>query len=158
MFFDECEDYFSQIKAPNGDQMGFTMGGATCLVHSTRRGLFKRALEGDTIVRAVSNAGALDASANVVAAAAQPNLWKGAIGYDVTLESSQPDVFYVVAGGGPAENRPWVVLKRGAVEEIVHDKSSAKYKETLKVGMATIGRAAVGAMLPHRLLKVTITG
>lgn len=156
-FFDDTEEYFRSIKGPNGKPLGLRLGGGNILPHPHRANLFKKALEKDTVIRAVSNAGALDSGSNVVAAVSDKNLWQNTIGYTVTDESTQQDVFYVVAAG-KSGLFPWVVQQAGAPEEFVHDKNSERYKNTLKVAIAYVGDMNVAACLPHRIIKVTITG
>lgn len=156
-FFDDTNAYFRAIKGPNGKPLGLRLAGGTCLVPPTRENLFKKALELDTVIRAVSNAGVPDATANVVASVTEANMWKSAVKYTVTDESSQADYFYVIAAGKPGLH-PWVVMQGASLEEIQNDKSSDFYKRTLKVSVAEIGELNAAAALPHRILRVHITG
>jgi hypothetical protein len=156
-FFADTEEYFRGIKGPNGRPLGLTLEGGTCLIPPSRAYTFKRALTLDTVLRTISSAGALDQTANVVALESENNLWKGSIGYTVTDESSQSTVFYVRANDHGRGLYPWVIAK-GAVEEIVNDKTSQRYKDTLKVSIAEILDMNAAAALPHAICKVTITG
>jgi hypothetical protein len=155
-FFDLLNERFRSIKGPNGKPLGIKMAGGRFLVHPHDENTFKKALELDTLIRAVKNDGTLDGTSSIVAAVGQANIWAKQMSYTVTDESSQDTVFYAIAAGKPGLY-PWVV-QQGTVEEIVQDKSDAKYKETLKVSISEIGKANAAACLPHRIIKVTITG
>jgi hypothetical protein len=155
-FFDTIEQYFGTMKGPNGKSMALSMQGGTFLVPTARTSLFKKALEFDTLITNVTNAGALNGTANVVSAVPQNNIYKG-YKYRTAVELTQANVFYAIAAGKPG-NHPWVVQVGSAPEEIVHDKSSELYKRHLKVGLAYVGQANSAACLPHRIVKVTITG
>lgn len=156
-FFDSLEEYFRGIMGPNGKPLGLKLDGGNFLIPPRQAALFKRVLESDTIIRAVSSTGVVNATSSVVAAALQNNFYKGTYGYTVADESGDTDVFYAFAAGKPGLY-PFVVQQGTAVEEIVHDKTSAKYKDTLKVAVAEIGKANVSAALPHGIVRVHITG
>jgi hypothetical protein len=155
-FFKDISLHYRNIKGPNGKPLGLRMSGGTFLVNPSNEIEFKEALEQDMLIRAVDNAGKIDATANVVAAAARNNIYKGTMGYTVTDESSQVDWLYAIAAGKPGLH-PWVV-QQGQVEEIVQDKSDAKYKDTLKVSISEVGQVNAAAALPHRITRIHITG
>lgn len=156
-FFDDAEEYFSTIKGPNGKFMGLSMTGGNCLVPPHRAALFKKALELDTIIRAVDTSGGVGNASSNIAAVTQQNQWKNTVGWTKTDESTQSSIFYAVAAPKPGLF-PWVVLTDGSPEERVWDESSEKYKDHGKVAIAYIGNANVAACLPHRIRRYTITG
>lgn len=156
-FFETLSTYFRGIKGPGGKPLGLRMSGGNFLVPGAREMLFKKALENDTLIRAVSNAGVPDASSGVVAAVTQNNIHKGTMGYTVADELTEANYFYAIAAGKPGLH-PWVVQQGSAPEEIVHDESSELYKRSLQVGVAYVGQANVAAALPHRIVRVQITG
>ena len=156
-FFDTIEETFRKIKGPNGRPLGLKLAGGTALVPPHRASLFKKALENDSVIRAVSSAGALDAGASVTAAGLTNNIWKSTIGYTVADEFTSDDYVYMIAAPKPGLY-PWIAQQGSAPEEFVHDKSSEKYKATLKVGVAYVGMANVAAALPHRIIRAQITG
>lgn len=153
--FDRINDRFRSIKKPNGKPMGIKFDGGNLLIPSTRETLFESVLKEDLLIRAVSNAGVPDASANVVSAVTTSNRYKGK-SYTVADELEDQDHFYAIAAPKPGLHC-WVVQKQGAPEEIRHDKDSHKYKETLRVGVAYVGHGNAAACLPHRIIRVQIT-
>lgn len=155
--FDDLEDHFSAILGANGKPMGLSIVGGTCLVPSTRSTLFKRALTDDLIIQAVNTSGVSPASSSVVAAGVLPNRHKGTISYVRANELADQDHFYALASGADG-NHPWVVQQGSAPEEFLHDKSSERYKSTLKVAVSYVGQANAAACLPHRIVRVEITG
>lgn len=150
--FDRLEDHFSEIDGPNGKPLGLTFaGGGSLLVPSTRRTLFKKALEEDTLVQAVTNVAGTENVGGVV----MRNRYKGT-SYTVGRELTSQNYFYAFAAGKPGLY-PWVV-QQGSVEEFVHDKSSHMYKTSLQIAIAYVGPANVAAALPHNIARVEITG
>lgn len=152
-FFDAAEDHFSGIKGPNGKPLGLTMVGGSVLTPSTRANLFKNVLQFDTIVRKITNV----AGTENVAAVTQNNIYKGTVGYEVARELAEQSYFYAFAGGKPGLY-PWVIQVGGSPEEFLFDKSSEKYKNTLKVSIAYVGEMEAAACLPHGVARVQITG
>lgn len=157
-FFRNIRSYFRKLKGPNGKPLGFRMGGGNLLLPVDQEELFKETLESDTLIRAISTDGTIDKGSGVVAAVNKNNIYKGTMGYTVADELVDQDTFYAIAAGGDPANVPWVVQTQGAPEEFVHDKTSEKYKSTLKVGVAYVGKMNASACLPHRIVRVTITG
>jgi hypothetical protein len=157
-FFSAMNLKFRGVKGPNGQRLGLRLAGGNFLVTGKHENTFKQVLESDTLIRAISNAGAADATSNVVAVTQSKNIYQGnGTGYTVTDESTQDDVLYVMAAGKPGLY-PWVVQQGASVEEIICDKTSQKYKDTLKESISEIGYANAAACLPHGIIKVTITG
>jgi hypothetical protein len=156
-FFDAANDHFSSILGPNGKPLGLRMTGGNCLVPATRENLFKNTLQFDTIVRTVNNVGTIGATSNVVAGVPQNNIYKGTVGYTRADELADQDHFYALAAGRPGLY-PWIVQTAGAPEEFLFDKSSERYKNTLKVAVSYVGDMAAAACLPHGILRVRITG
>jgi hypothetical protein len=152
--WDAIADHFRSILGPNGRPLGLRFGYA--LVPSTRETLFKNALEFDTLIRNVTNAGAINGSANVVSAVTQNNRHKGTFGYTVADELADQDTFYALAAGKPGMF-PWAVQQETSPQEFIWDKSSERYMSTLKVAFSSVGRANVAAALPHCIARVTIT-
>lgn len=168
-WLDTLMPYARSIKGANGRPLGLRMGGSTCLVPPSRERLFKKALETDTLIRAVSNAGVPDADANVVAAVATNNIDFGSLKYRVIDEFTSgtnnaidnfdgDDIFYVILAGGSPALVPWVLVADGSPEERRFDVDSEFYRETSNVKVAMVGRANVGAALPQRIVRFHITG
>lgn len=154
--WDEITDHFRGIKGPNGKPLGLKFTGGYCLVPATRETLFKNALEFDTLIRNVTNAGAINGSANVVAAVNQNNRYKGTFGYTVADELADQDTFYAFASA-KSGLFPWVVQQESSPEEFMWDKSSERYKNTLKVAISYVGKLNAAAAMPHGIARVTIT-
>lgn len=152
-FFEELENYFRSLKGPNGKMLGLSALNGKFLVPSTRSVTFKRALEKDTLVKAVLN----QAGDENVAAVLDQNMYKNAMSHVVGDELTSQDYFYAFAAGRPGMY-PYVIQKSGAPEEIMHDKSSEMYKRSRKLGVAYVGRMNAAAALPHPIARVQITG
>lgn len=151
-FFKAVTDRFRSFKGPNGKPFGLNMNQGRFLVPSTRDTLFKEALTQDTLIRTVKNVAATEN----VAAVTQTNMWK-ALSYRTADELTSEDYFYAFASGKPGLY-PFVVQKNGTPEERVWDKSSEKYKNTSRVGIAYVGNVNVGAAMPYGIIRVQITG
>lgn len=149
-FFDAMVNHFAGIKGANGDSLGLQLG--SFLIPPTRRMAFKRALEPDTLIRAVTN----QAGSENVAAGVEKNVHQG-LDYVVADELKSQDYVYVMAAQ-KSGMYPWVLTTKGAPEEIRQDKEDALYKTSLRVGLAYIGEMNVGAVLPHPIVAVQITG
>lgn len=152
-FFGAVNARFRSINGPNGKPMGLRMGGGNILAPATREEIFKEALEQDTLVRVIEN----QAGSDNVAAVTKRNLWKS-IGYTIADEFLDQDHFYCIAAAGPPGLVPWVIQQGSTLEEIVNDKNSAFYKTSLEVSLAFIGKLNAQAALPHRIIRVEITG
>ena len=159
-FKDLCA-YAASVKGPNGKSLGITTSGSHILNPTSLTHEFKAYLENDTLITAISNAGVQNATANVVAAANRKNLAYGQItGHEVnefSVANGWDQVFFVVLGGNSALY-PWVALADSAPEESLFDKSSEFYKETRKVKVGYVGKANVGAAMPHKIVRYQITG
>jgi len=159
-FFRDLKMYARSIKGPNGQPMGLRADGGYILCAPAEADLFDEALKQDSVIRAISNDGAVTppaAAGTVVAGVVQSNRHKGTMGSTVADELTTADVFYVLLVGN-AECHPWIVQQGSSVEAIVHDKSSDRYKSNLKISYATIGEANSAAALPHKIVRYTITG
>jgi hypothetical protein len=160
-FLNDLKAYARSIKGPNGQPMGLRGDGAVVLCNGSREQLLDEAFKQDMLIRTVSNAGVISppgAAGTVSAAALQRNRHLGTVSYQVCdeLTSSSDSVLYVVLAGNPALY-PWVVMQEAAPEVIIQDKSDAKYKESLKISYSSHGQAKAAAMMPHRIVKYTIT-
>ncbi len=154
--WDIIDDYFGGIKAANGEPLGLSyLNGGHNLIPRTRTALFKKALEQDTLVRAVNTSGTAGATSSVVAAVTQNNIYKG-LGYTPINDFTNGDVFYAVAAPKPGCHI-WVVQQESSPEEVTFDTNSEEYKKTRKVKKSFVGRANCAAALPHRIARITIT-
>jgi hypothetical protein len=160
-FFADLYAYAVSVKGPNGKPLDVSVNGAKILNPSSLTRRFKKVLENDRIVSAISNAGVQGATSNVVAALERKNIDYGTIsGQEVkefSLANGWDAVFFVVLGGNP-ELYPWVALSDSQPEERLFDKNSEFYKNTSKVKVGYIGNANVGAAMPHRIVRYQITG
>lgn len=157
-FFEDAADYYAGVCGPNGQPMGLTLDGGSILTSLKRNQLFKRALESDTIVNSISNAGVERAAANVVAVALEQNPNKGTVKRVLAREltATSDNLFYTFGAGLPGAH-PFVVLQGSALEEMVLDKSSEHYIKTGKVAFSTVGDVNSMAGLPHTVCRWTIT-
>jgi hypothetical protein len=160
-FMDDLYTYAMSVVGPNGKPLDVTVEGSTILTPTTYTRTFKKLLEQDTLLTAVSNAGVQGASANVVAAGLRKNIDFGQVSYqecrEFNITNGWDQVFFVVLGGA-TELYPWVALTDGAPEEALFDKSSEFYKETSAVKIGYKGNANVGAAMPHRIVRYQVTG
>lgn len=154
-FFDEVSYRFSTIKGANGRPLGLKSGNVIC--PAQRENLFKNTLQFDTIVRTIDNVGTIGATSGVVAGVPQNNIYKGTIGYVRADELEDQDHFYVRAAPKPGMY-PWAIQNGGAPEQFVWDKTSERYKSTLKVALSYVGELEAAAMMPHCIIRVEITG
>lgn len=158
-FFEDAADYYAGVLGPNGQPMGLTLDGGSLLCSLKRNQLFKRALEADTVINAVTNAGVERGAANVVAAVVEGNPNKGVVKKVLAREltTTSDDYFYTFAAGLPGAH-PYVVLQGSTPEEFIHDKSSEMYKSSLKIAYSSVGDVNAGAALPHTICRWHITG
>ena len=157
-FFKAISQYFRTLKGANGRALGLRMGGGEFLLPVEFEELFKEVLESDDLVRAVSSTGGLDATSNVVAAIPRNNIYKGTFGRMVGEELADQEHFYAIAAGGDPANVPWVLMNEAAPEEIVFDKTSERWKDTGMVSIGYRGNKNSAACLPHRIVRVHVTG
>lgn len=161
-FFSDLKAYARSIKGPNGQPMGIRAQGGTIICNGSREELLDEATKQDQIIKAVSNAGVIappGSPGTVAAAVVQRNRHMGLLSYVAAdeLTSASDDYLYCILTGNP-EAHPWVVMQESAPEVIIQDKSDAKYKTSLKVSYSSHGQAKAAAMLPHRIVRYTITG
>ncbi len=162
-FWAELKKYARGIKGPNGQPMGLRATGGTVFCNGNNEDLFDEALKLDTVIRQIQADGVVAPpgaiAGDTVAAVTQANRHKGIVSYEVLdeLTSASDDVFYVELSGNP-EAHPWVVMQEAAPEVIICDESDQKYKDRLLVSYSAHGTAKAAAMLPHRIVKYTITG
>lgn len=156
-FFKDASTYYAGIKGPNGQPMGLRLSGGSVLTSLNRDQLFEEALKQDSVIRAIDNLGK-PAVTGVVAVTTQKNRFQNYITHITAneLTSTSDDYFYTLANGND-EAVPFVIMQGATPEEILHDKTSSKYKEHLKIGMAYVGAANVAAALPHRIARWHIT-
>lgn len=126
---------FRDIKAPNGKPLGLRM--THVLVPPAQEGTWKNILEQDMIIQAVGSA-----------FGAVTNRFKGTIKLIVSDELTDDSQWYPLALNKPGMF-PWIVQDQGAPEEILSDKTSALYQQTLKVGIAYVTRGNGALALPH---------
>lgn len=158
-FFEDAADRYAEVCGPNGQPMGLTLDGGSVLTSLKRNQLFKRALERDTVVNSISNAGVERADANVVAVALEPNPNKGTVTRRMAREltSASDNVFFTFGAGLPGAH-PFVVLQGASLEESILDKSSEHHTKTGKVAFSSVGELNSMAALPHVIKRWTITG
>ena len=119
---------FRAIKAPNGKPMGLKM--THVLAPAAQEETWRDILEKDLIITAVAGTGV----------AATDNRHKGTVTLVVSDELTDDLKWYTLALNKPG-SMPWILEAEPAPEEIVCDKSSQKYKDTLKVSLAYILRS-----------------
>jgi hypothetical protein len=160
-FFDDLYTYAASVMGPNGKPLDVSVDGTNLLLPTTLVRRFKKVLEQDTLVTAISNAGLQGATANVVTSQQRKNIdfgqIKGREVKDFSIVNGWNMVFFAVLGGGPGLH-PWVALSDASPEERVFDKSSEFYLNTNKVKIGYIGNANVGACMPHKIVRYQITG
>ncbi len=160
-FFDQLYAYTASVLGANGKPLNVSVADTKLLLPTSLTREFKKVLEQDTLLTAISNAGVQNATANVVAAQPRKNIDFGQITGQTVREFSIANgwdqVFFAVLGGNPSLY-PWVALQDSAPEERLFDKSSEFYKNSGKVKIGYIGNANVGAAMPHRIVRVQITG
>lgn len=160
-WYKDLAAYAASVRGANGKPLGITVSDSKVLNPTSLTHEFKAYLENDNLITAISNAGALNATANVVAAAQRKNLAFGQVSAtevkEFSLVNGWDQIFYVVLGGAP-ELYPWVALADSAPEESLFDKSSEFCRETKKVKVNYVGNANVGAAMPHKIVRYQITG
>lgn len=160
-FFAELKEYARAMKGPNGKPYGLRAQGGTIYTNGNREDLIDEALKQDNVIKAISNAGVISppgAPGTVAAAVVQRNRHLGIMSHVVCdeLTSSSDNVLYIVLSGNPAAH-PWVVMQQASPEVIIQDKSSAKYAEHLKISYSSHGKAKAAAMMPQKIVRVTIS-
>ncbi len=126
---------FRKIKGANGKPLGLRM--THVLIPSAQEETWKDLLEQDMLIQTVgSSFGAVG------------NRHKGTVKPIVSDELASDAKWYPLALN-KVGMYPWVCQDEGAPEEILSDKSSDKYKRTLKVGVAYVLRANAALAMPH---------
>lgn len=133
-------------RGPSSKRKSLMMRLTDVLVPPELEQPWKDVLENDQLILAVTSTSAFGAV---------NNRFKGAVNLVVCPELTETDVFYTRAGNKPGVY-PWVVQDEGSPEEILHDKTSALYKTTLKVGVAYILRGNGALALPHAMQRFTL--
>jgi phage major head subunit gpT-like protein len=131
----KAKERFRKIKAPNGKPMGLRM--THVMVPAALEETAKKLLEQDMIVQTIGTS-----------FAAVDNRHKGTVKIVVADELTSDTQWYALALNKPGMV-PWIVQDEGSPEELRHDKDSAMYKSTLKVGLAYILRGNGVLALPH---------
>jgi phage major head subunit gpT-like protein len=148
-FLTEQKEYFRGLKGPNGQPLGLRM--THLLVPASLEEQARKLLESDILVEAVLN------GSTVVGGVGVANRHKGTVTLvvaDELQEGTNPYV-YALALNKPGM-KPWIVQTTGAAEELVRDKESDYYKTTLKVSIAHVIDANVGAAFPQAIRRIEI--
>lgn len=162
---DDLYTYTASVLGPNGKPLnGVTVAGTELLLPTSLTREFKKVLEQDTLITAISNAGVQNPASpgtSIITSQTRKNIDFGQInGREVkefSIANGWDQVFFAVLGGN-TELRPWVALSDASPEERIFDKNSEFYKNTNKVKIGYIGNANVGAAMPHRIVRYQITG
>lgn len=154
--FRRLSQHFRKMKGANGKPLGLRMSGGQFLAPGGLEEFFKDALEQDTLIRAVSNVGAPDADASVVAAVTQGNRHKGSYSFRVGDELRTNAYFYALAAGRPGLY-PWAVQRQAAPEEVRLERDSDLYANTRKFGISYVGEVGVAGALPQGIVRVEVT-
>ncbi len=148
-FLIEQKEYFRGLKGANGQPLGLRM--THLLVPASLEEQARELLESDILIEAVLN------GSTVVGGVGVPNRHRGTVTLivaDELQEGTNPYV-YALALNKPSL-KPWIVQTTGAPIEIIRDKDSEYYKTTLKVSIAHIIDANVGAAFPHPIRRIEI--
>jgi len=140
--------HFNTWKAANGKPMNFVP--SHVLVPQGRLVAAQKFFARDTVVEILKNV----AGSENVAAALSPNVFQNTIVPVKVNEFTDADyVYFVCASAG---TKPWVLQDGGAPEEIIYDKTSDHYRDTLKVGIKYVLTQGVAGCLPHAILRVDL--
>jgi hypothetical protein len=148
-FLVEQKEYFRGLKGPNGQSLGLRM--THLLVPASLEEQARKLLESDILVEAVLN------GSTVVGGVGVANRHKGTVTLvvaDELQEGTNPYV-YALALNKPGM-KPWIVQKSTSAEELIRDKESDYYKSTLKVSIAHVISANVGAAFPQAIRRIEI--
>lgn len=126
---------FRKIKGANGKPLGLRM--THLMVPPALEETARDLLERDLIVDS---------------GAAVDNRHKGTVKLIVNDQLTDDAKWYPLALNKPGMY-PWVVQDEGSPEEIRHDKSSALYQRTLKIGVAYILRGNGALAMPHAVQR-----
>jgi phage major head subunit gpT-like protein len=136
---------FRKVKNPAGRPMGLRL--THLLVPPAREQEALDLLEGEALVYLAKNV----AGTENVGGAAVANRHKGTVQLIVCDEFPSDSTFYTVALNQRVY--PWVIQRRASVEELVQDKTSGLYKESLQVSISMILRGNAAAALPHGIQR-----
>lgn len=129
-----------KIRAANGKPMGLRLTHVLC--HPDREETWRNILERDLIIQGNPDAPAANAFGAVT------NRHKGTVQLVVSDQLTVSNQWYAIAANKPGVY-PWAVVGNETPETIVRDRTDGMYKDTLKVGMASILRMNGGLALPH---------
>jgi phage major head subunit gpT-like protein len=126
---------FRKIKAANGKPLGLRM--THILAPAAQEETWRGILEQDLVIQAIGTSfGAVD------------NRHKGTVDLVISDELTNDLQWYALALNRPGMH-PWILEDEGTPEQLLNDKSSHHYKETLKVSIAYILRGNGVLSLPH---------
>lgn len=125
-----------KVKAANGKPMGLRLTHVMC--HPDKEETWRNILERDLIIESngANNFGTVN------------NRHKGTVKLIVSDQLTVSAQWYGL-GLNKAGMYPWAVQDEGAPESIIQGKDDALYKQTLKVGFASILRGNGGLAVPH---------
>jgi hypothetical protein len=138
---------FRTRKGPNNESLGLKL--KTILCHPDREEEFLDLLEADVLLNTIAAGRGSEGNRSQVT----ENRHKHTVELVVGEELREPDVFYLLGNG---ETPAWVVQEGPAPEQIIFDKSSARYQETGEIGLKSILKAGAAGVLPHAIERITI--
>lgn len=142
----EFRKEFRAIKGPNGKVMGRRL--TDILVPAALEEIFFEFLESALMYNAQLDQGS---NTNITS----NNIYRGTVNLVVMDEATSDTTVYGVDRNGPAFA---IVQDGGAPEEILFDKTSDMYKRQGLVGVNFVKELAVGAALPHSIMRCTYSG
>lgn len=83
------------------------------------------------------------------------NRWKGAVNLVIGYELVDTDKVYFIDRNAAA--KPWIVQDGGEPEQILYTKNDMLYKDTNKVGIKFVLTMSATGMLPHAIMRATIS-
>jgi len=141
----QAKSDFGKVKGLNGDPLGLEM--THILTPRAREQEFKDLLENDILVQTVKNA----AGTENVGGVGVNNRHKGTVQLIVGEELTSDVTFYTLAMNTGIY--PWVMQRRATLEELLSDKSSQHYHDTLEVKLSYILRGNAQLALPHSIKR-----
>ncbi len=144
----DMKHHFRSIKAANGEHMGLNL--THVYVPAALEEAAKDFFESDNLILAVENAGG-----TIVGGVPTNNRHKGTVTVVVCQELLDDNMIYGLDLS--ADVPAWILQDGGAPEEIVYDKTDAKYKDTGMIGNKYVMLMAVAACLPHAIVRYTIS-
>jgi hypothetical protein len=156
----QCRRHFRSICGPNGRPLGLRFAGF--LVPAAQEEAALDAFSRDKVLEAIQNV----AASENVGGAAMPNRHVGTrvivadelTGELPSGETGDADTVYAFAEkAGGMTPPPWIVQRGTAPEEIIYDKTDAKYKDSGLVGVKEVLDAACAAALPHAIVRINLS-